>query len=142
MLFVHLQLHDLRGELTSTQQRLDTLEGASKEARMPVPSAVQYILHDPKYDIMPLDKAIPVLAIALAELYFGIDVLRESTLTGKNGCKLDYRLLARIDEDIKRKYSGRINMEKFKDVQAVCRKTIATRCKTIRSQQKPLKNCF
>ena len=130
----------MKAAVMDTQQRLATLEQDKRLARLPDQSAIDFLLGDPKWDALPCDKGLPALAVALAELYFGEDVLKESTLTGKNGCKLDYRILSRIDDDIRRKFHGRVEQENFPQILALCRKSISTRCKTIRARSKPMKD--
>ena len=97
-----------------------------------------YILQDPYYDSLPITKAMPALMIALAQAYFGEDILRVSSVTGtRNIKKLDYRIMAKIENHIRKKFEGRVSEEAFPDCLKLCRSLLSTKCKKLRYEAKP-----
>ena len=129
------KLQDLQMKLATVEERIEELE-AVKRMYLPSQSAIEYITQDPCYDLFPLQKAIPAMAVALVELYFGVDVLGESSLTGKLGAKLDYRIFSRIEEDVRKKFGTRLSSQQFTDAFKVCIRSMSIRCKTLRQSAK------
>ena len=125
----------------STDQRLRQIERNPPPTGsfFPNQTAIDYVLDDPKFDRMDIEKAVSAVSIALADVYFGEAVLSSSSLTGKSGARLDYRVINKIEEDIKRKFSPRIPKEKMCAAIEICQSSIATKCKTLKQKGKKAK---
>ena len=129
---------DMNSFMKCANERLCNLEKgpAPINSLLPSQSALDYILEDPRYDKMNIDKAVSYFTIELADIYFGEEVLTHSSLTGRSGSRLDYRLLEKIEDGIKNKFSSRIPREKMGAAIELCHSTISTRCKTLKQRQK------
>ena len=99
---------------------------------------VDLILKDPLYGDMPPDKACTRVAVRLADVTFGPEVLAASNLTGRDHLSaLSPKLLLHIHNIIKREYETKLpdNMP-FSSVWKRCRDSIGAKCKNYRSKKR------
>ena len=97
-------------------------------------SSRQQILADPRWDTLSLERAATGISCQLAEYYFGLEVLRVSNLTGRDGrVPLNPTVLARILEDIRRYFGQRIcTQNDFHRLWRRCRDAIGNKCRNLR----------
>ena len=75
--------------------------------------------------------------MTLATAYFGEDVLMSSSPAGKGvNARLDYRVLAKVEGDVKKKFGPRVSPDDFPDFVKISMKCLATRCKNLKSREK------
>ena len=96
--------------------------------------AKKSILNDKNLKSMSIMKQSSLLACRLADVYFGPAVLRECTLTGRNGTQmLDPDILQIIRDDIRNYFGPSMTNDLFIAIWKRCRDAIGAKCKNLRS---------
>ena len=86
---------------------------------------------------MPIERAATGIACQLAEIYFGLPVLRVSNLTGRDGrSALDTTVMNRIASDIRSHFGQRISSPSdFRVLWKRCHDAIGGKCRHLRHKR-------
>ena len=130
---------------------IDTLEYDDESSGFDAPSSApttpsnnpvarsprERILGDPTWLDMPIERAATGIACQLAEIYFGLPVLRVSNLTGRDGrSALDTTVMNRIASDIRSHFGQQISSPSdFRVLWKRCRDAIGGKCRHLRHKR-------